>query len=175
MTDPTALPAFVPTAGQPMSQPLSQPMSQPEPTPQPVAATVALRDLVVEALSSEGFRPEIDEDGDVVVRVSGQPMFLRCFETAPPMMRVWSQWMLDDAVPGDELMRLRAANAMTAVLNLIKVTLMTDRLVVAVDLTVHPAMDLRTLLTATLEAVRDGVTSWHGTLVQLLEEQEAGI
>lgn len=170
VTDPTALPNFIPSTG-----PAPSPQPAPQPAGHPGNGGFALRDLVVEALSSEGFRPEIDEDGDVVARVSGQPMFLRCFETAPPMMRVWSQWMLDDAVPGDELMRLRAANAMTAVLNLIKVTLMTDRLVVAVDLTVHPAMDLPTLLTATLEAVRDGVTSWHGTLVQLLEEQAAGI
>lgn len=156
VTDPTALPSFGPST----------------PAPSPLGPT--LRDLVVEALGAEGFRPEIDEDGDVLTRVAGQPMFIRCFETSPAMIRVWSQWMIDEAVPGDELMRLRAANAMTAVLNLIKVTLLDNRVVIAVDLTVHAAMELRPLLTATLEAVRDGVTSWHGALIQMLEEQQSG-
>jgi len=154
VTDPTALPSFAPPPGEYAEHPL--------------------RDRVLEALGAEGFRPEVDEDGDVVAKVAGQPMFLRCFETSPSMVRVWSQWLLDDGVPGDELIRLRAANAMTAVLNLVKCTLLEDRLVVAVDLTVHEAMDLRSLLTATLEAVRDGVTTWHGAVLQLLEEGERG-
>jgi hypothetical protein len=134
----------------------------------------AIRRRVMAALAEEGFRPEIDEDGDVVAKVEGQPMFVRCFATSPPLLRVSSQWLIDAAVPGDELTRLRAANAMTGVLNLIKVTLLEDRLVVAVDLVVHEAMDLRSLLTATLEAIRSSVQTWHATIVQLLAEQ-AGV
>jgi len=130
----------------------------------------ALRSRVVDVLRDEGFRPEIDEDGDVVARVEGQPMFVRCFTTEPPLMRVSSQWLIGPDIPGDELFRLRAANAMTGVLNLIKVTVLEDRLVVAVDLVVHEAMDLHMLLPATLDAVRSAVQTWHSTLLHLLDE-----
>ncbi len=162
MTDPTALPAF--TVTDPSG-------TDPSGDDGPGADPRRMRTRVVESLSAEGFRPEIDPDGDVLVKVAGQPMFVRSFDTQPAMLRVWSQWGIDEAVPGDELTRLRAANAMSAVLNLVKVTLLDDRLVVAVDLTVNDAMNLDTLLTATLEAVRDGVTTWHGTVIQMLEEQ----
>ncbi len=156
MTDPTALPnpAALPNLGL-------------------VVDDHPLRARVTEVLRDEGYRPEIDEDGDVVARVEGQPMFVRCFTTEPPLMRVSSQWMIGEDIPGDELYRLRAANAMTGVLNLIKVTVLDDRLVIAVDLVVHDAMDLHVLLPATLDAVRSGVQTWHSTLLQLLEEAGA--
>ena len=36
-----------------------------------------------QALGEEGFRPEVDTDGDVAVRVEGQMLFVRCFDTSP--------------------------------------------------------------------------------------------
>jgi hypothetical protein len=146
MTDPTSLPSF-----------------PPPPDEHP------LRGRVLDALIDEGQQPEIDEDGDVAVKLQEQMLFVRCLDTQPPMMRVFGQWLLDDSLAGDELTRLRAANAVTSALNLVKVTVNADRLAVAVDLVVGDGMDLRSLLTATLEAVLGSVRTWHQTVTQLLD------
>lgn len=126
-----------------------------------------LRGRVLDALMDEGFRPDIDEDGDVAVRVQGQQMFVRCLETVPPLMRVFGQWMIGDDVPGDELTRLRATNSVVGALNLIKATVVENRLVVAVDLVVSEATELRPLLAATIEAVLGSVQMWHATVLEL--------
>lgn len=146
MTDPTALPSF-----------------PPPPDEHP------LRGRVLDAMLDEGHQPRIDEDGDVAVSIQEQMLFVRCLDTQPPMMRVFGQWLLDDSLAGDEITRLRAANAVTSALNLVKVTVNADRLAVAVDLIVADGMDLGPLLTATLEAVLGSVRTWHQTVQQLLE------
>ena len=146
MTDPTSLPSF-----------------PPPPDEHP------LRGRVIDALLDEGHQPTIDEDGDVAVQIQEQMLFVRCLDTQPPMMRIFGQWLLDDTLAGDELTRLRAANAVTSALNLVKVTVHGDRLAVAVDLVVGDDLDLRSLLTATLEAVLGSVRTWHQTVTQLLE------
>ena len=149
MTDPTSLPSF-----------------PPPPDEHP------LRGRVLDALLDEGMQPSIDEDGDVALRVQDQMLFVRCLETEPPMMRVFGQWLLEDSIGGDELTRLRAANAVTGALNLVKVTVHADRLAVAVDLVASEGTPLRPLLSATLEAVLGSVRTWHQTVTQLLENPE---
>lgn len=145
-----------------MTDPTSLPFFPPPPDEHP------LRGRVLDALLDEGQEPTIDEDGDVAVVVQEQMVFVRCLDTEPPMMRVFAQWLLDEAFVGDELTRLRAANAVTSALNLVKVTVHADRLAVAVDLVVGDDLDLRSLLTATLEAVLGSVRTWHETVNQLL-------
>lgn len=144
MTDPTSLPSFPP------------PMDE-----------NPLRGRVLDALLDEGFRPTIDEDGDVALKAQGQQVFVRCLDTAPPLMRVFGQWQIGDEVPGDELVRLRAANAVTGALNLVKTTVHEDRLVVAVDLVVGDGLDLRSLLVATVDAVLGSVQTWHATVREM--------
>ncbi len=146
MTDPTSLPSF----------PLP-----PDQHP--------LRGRVLDALLDQGHEPTIDEDGDVALSAQEQMLFIRCLDTLPPMMRVFGQWLLDDSLAGDELTRLRAANAVTSALNLVKVTVHGDRLAVAIDLVVGDDLDLRPLLTASLEAVLNSVRTWHETVTQLIE------
>jgi hypothetical protein len=144
VTDPTSLPSFPPPEDE-----------------------HPLRGRVLDALLDEGYRPDVDEDGDVAVRVQGQQMFVRCHDTVPPLMRVFGQWMIGEDVPGDELTRLRATNSVVGALNLIKATVVEDRLVVAVDLVVNDATDLRPLLAATIEAVIGSVQMWHATVLEL--------
>ncbi len=134
------------------------------------SVSLRLRERVTETLSGQGFRPQIDDDGDVAVRVEGQALFVRCFDTEPPLIRVFGQWAMDEDVPGDTVTRLRAANALTGALNLVKVTALDDWLVVAVDLVVTDTTPLDSLLTATLEAVRGSVHTWHSTVLRLIEE-----
>lgn len=149
VTDPTSLPSFPPPEDE-----------------------HPLRGRVLDALLDEGYQPSIDEDGDVAVRVQEQLLFVRCLDTVPPMMRVFGQWLLDDSVSGDELTRLRAANAVTGALNLVKATVHGDRLAIAVDLVVGDGVQLRPLLAATLDAVLGSVRTWHATVTQLLADPE---
>ena len=58
---------------------------------------------------------------------------------------------------------------MTGTLNLVKATVFDDRLVIAVDLVVADSLDLRALLTATLDAVLGSVQTWHSTVFELAE------
>lgn len=154
MTDPAALPTF----GLP-------PASGPPPA-------LPLRDRVVAALRGAGHRPAVDEDGDVAVTVQEQLLFVRCVDSVPPLMRVFGQWLMDD-VPCDELARLRAANAVTASVNLAKATVDEDRLAVAVDLLAGDDFHLPSLLDASLDAVLGCVRSWHATVLQLAVDSTA--
>lgn len=137
---------------------------------QPSAQLQALRERVRETLAEQGYRPEIDNDGDVAVKVEGQVLFVRAFDTQPPLIRVFGQWAMDENVPGDAFTRMRAANALTGALNLVKVTALDEWLVVAVDLVVTEGTPLDSLLPGTLDAVRGSVQTWHSTVMRLLQE-----
>jgi hypothetical protein len=132
----------------------------------------SLRDRVVAALHGAGHRPAVDEDGDVAVTVQEQRLYVRCVDSVPPLMRVFGQWLMDD-VPHDELARLRAANAITASVNLAKATVDEDRLAVAVDLLAGDGFHLPSLLDASLDAVLGCVRSWHATVLQLAVDPTA--
>ena len=144
VTDPTSLPSFPPPGDE-----------------------RPLRGRILDALIDEGYRPGVDEDGDVALRVQGQQMFVRCMDTRPPLMRVFGQWLIGPEVPGDEFVRLQASNAVSGALNLVKATIHENRLVIAVDLVVADGLNLRTLLGATLDAILGSVQTWHATVLQL--------
>ena len=55
-----------------------------------------LRERVVAALLDGGYRPTVDDDGDVEVSVQGQMLFVRCLDSVPPLMRVFGQWLIAD-------------------------------------------------------------------------------
>lgn len=133
-----------------------------------------MRGRILDALLDEGYEPLIDDDGDVAVVVHGQQVFVRCLDTVPPLTRVFGQWLIGEEVPGDMLVRLSAANAVTAALNLVKATVHEDRLVVAIDLVMSDGLALRSLLKATLEAAVSAVQTWHATVLELAEEAVGG-
>ena len=110
MTDPTALPDF-----------------PPPPNEHP------LRGRVLDVLIDEGYRPDIDSDGDVAVKVQGQQLYIRCTEAEITILRVFGQWQLGDAVAASELHRLRACNSVTARLSVAKVVMAQDILVVSAE------------------------------------------
>ncbi len=142
--DPAALPWFPPAEDQP------------------------LRTLVLQALAAQGLQPRIDEDGDVGVVLAEQMLFVRCVDAQPPLARVFGQWVLETA-DGDELTWLRAANAVTGALNLVKATVHGDRLVIAIDLVLGDVRGdgLGALLTSALDTVLTAVHTWHETVSQL--------
>lgn len=143
MTDPTSLPDFPPSPDQ-----------------------HPLRGRVLDALLDEGFRPDIDDDGDVAVKVQGQQLYVRCVEGDVTILRVFGQWRLGEAVTRDELARLRACNAVTGRLSIAKTTLSEDVLVSSAEHVVTPASPLPMLVTSSLELVLTAVNLWHEALGQ---------
>src|SRR5215218_7524411 len=110
MTDPTSLPDFPPPSHE-----------------------HPLRGRVLDLLLDEGYRPDIDEDGDIAVKVQGQQLYVRCVEGDVTILRIFGQWRLGEAVVHDELARLRACNLVTARLSVAKTVLAEDVLVASVE------------------------------------------
>ncbi len=138
-----------------MSDPSSLPSFPPPPDEHP------LRGRVLDALIDAGLAPDLDDDADVAIEVEGQKMFVRCADGETPLMRVFGQWRIGPTVPDDELTRLRAASAVTARLNLVKVTLHDSVLLVAIDVIVTPDTDLRQVLVTSFPALLGAVQMWH--------------
>ncbi|GAB3597568.1 hypothetical protein GCM10027446_25850 [Angustibacter peucedani] len=142
MTDPTSLPDFPPPSGE-----------------------RPLRGRVLDVLIDEGYRPDIDEDGDVAVKVQGQQLYVRSTEGDITVLRVFGQWRLGDA-PADELALLRACNAVTGRLSVAKCTLGDGFLVVSADHVVTSGTPLELVLTSSLELVLTAVNLWHEALAE---------
>lgn len=138
-----------------MSDPTSLPFFPPPPEDHP------LRGRVLDVLIDEGLSPDLDGDGDVALSLDGQKLFVRCADGEMPLMRVFGQWRVGPTVPDDELARLRAASAVTARLNLVKVTLHDSVLLVAIDAIVSPDTDLRQVLVTAFPALMGAVQLWH--------------
>ena len=129
-----------------------------------------LRGRVLDVLIDEGYRPDIDDDGDVAVKVQGQQLYLRATEGEVTILRVFGQWRLGDAVGGDELARLRAGNAVTQRLSVAKTTLADDILVASAEHVVTPATPLAQLIATSLELVLTAVNLWHEALAEITGE-----
>jgi hypothetical protein len=141
-------------------------MTDPTSTPDfpPPAHEHPLRGRVLDVLFDDGYRPDIDADGDVAVKVQGQQLYVRCTEGDITVLRVFGQWRLGDAVPDDELSLLRACNAVSSRLSVVKTTLGDGILVVSADHVVTPATPLSTVVTSSLELVLTAVNLWHESL-----------
>lgn len=145
MTDPTSLPDFPPS---PSERPL--------------------RGRVLDVLLDEGYRPDIDDDGDVAVKIKGQQLYVRCTEGEFTVLRVFGQWRLDDAA-GDELALLQACNSVSSRLSVAKTTLRDGTLVVSADHLVTSATPLQMVVISSLELVLSAVGLWHESLREITE------
>lgn len=122
---------------------------------------------MLDVLIDEGYRPDIDADGDVAVKVQGQQMYLRCTEADITILRVFGQWRLGEAVAGDELARLRACNSVTARLSVAKTTIAEDILVASAEHVVTTATPLAQIVITSLELVLTAVNLWHEALAEI--------
>lgn len=163
MSDPTALPNFM----------ASQSPQQ-------------LRDRVVETLTTMGAEPEVDDDGDVRVKVEEQLLFIRTMDGELPFMRIFGQWQIGEQITASELDQLRLANEMTTRLNLIKLSLHfgenegdNSLLLAAADVVVGENMPLDRVLANCVIGILNSVKTWHnaasGTPLDeaLRQQQEA--
>ena len=142
MTDPTSLPNFTPPPG-----------DHPN------------RGRVLDALIAEGREPHIDDDGDVAFAVEGQPLFVRCMEGQLTIMQVFGQWKIGTDVPQDPLTRLMACNELTLRLNVVKVAIAGETLVVRGEHVVGPDTEVKELLAGTIDLVLSAVHMWHETVM----------
>ncbi|MDE9366368.1 hypothetical protein PZ938_12220 [Luteipulveratus sp. YIM 133132] len=138
MTDPTSLPNFPPPADE-----------------------SPLRGRVLDVLQDEGFRPDLDADGDVSFKVQGQQLFVRCMEGEVPIMRVFGQWQISEDLPQDLEKQLLAANDVTLSLNIIKTGIANGTLVATGEHLVGPDADLKMLVQTTIQMVLQSVQMWH--------------
>lgn len=138
-----------------MSDPTSLPNFPPPPDEHP------LRGRVLDVLIDQGLAPDIDGDGDVAFTVQDQQLFVRCSEGDFQIMRVFGQWAIGEAVPGDPLKRLETCNELTLQLNIVKLGLAHDTLVVTAEHVVSPQSDLPTLVAVSTQLVLAGVQMWH--------------
>jgi hypothetical protein len=140
-----------------------------------LAVGLRIRTRVLAALAAEGLPAVVDEDGDVAVDVGDQTVFVSVFATVPPFLRVFGSWLVE-GTPADELRFLRAANAVTGAINLVKVTVHGDAIVVAADLLLPAGgaeLDddtVAALVTSTIDAVLGAAQTWHAMLDELRQE-----
>lgn len=144
MSDPTSLPNFPPPSDE-----------------------SPLRGRVLDVLQDQGFRPELDDDGDVSYKVEGQQLFVRCMEGEGqlPMMRVFGQWAIGDDMPQDVEKQLLAANDVTLSLNIIKTGIAGGTLVVTGEHLIFPGADLNMLIGSTTQMVLQAVNMWHQAIM----------
>lgn len=138
MTDPTSLPSFPPAADE-----------------------HPLRDRIVAALEEDGFRPEIDPDGDVSFKVEGQQLFVHCTEGELPVMRVFGQWQIGPDLPQDQLAWYKAANDLSLRLNVAKVGINNGTLVVTCEHIIRPETTVMPYVQLSYQLVLSGVQMWH--------------
>ncbi|GMA40463.1 hypothetical protein [Mobilicoccus caccae] len=133
-----------------------------------------LRGRVLDALQDEGFRPDIDGDGDVSFKVEGQQLFVHCAEGEVPVMRVFGQWQIGEDLPTDEMTRLRNANDLSLRLNIVKVGVNNGTLVVTAEHIPGPNSDVRALLQISTQLVLTAVQFWHQMMLgqDVFDEQQ---
>ena len=146
MTDPTALPNFPPPADE-----------------------HPLRGRMLDVINDLGTLPVIDDDGDIAITLGEPPqqLFVRCTDGDLPIFRVFGQWVIGDAAPEDDLVRLERCNDFTLQLNVAKVGIANGNLIVTAD---HVVTTCRTRLTVSWkrgDRSVSGVTTWSAVTMRL--------
>ena len=146
MTDPTSLPSFTPNLpgdGGPQS------------------ATPA-RDRVLEVLRTNNIDVNVDKDGDLEFVITDNEgnqstLFARVAEGDIALVRFFGQWQLQEPVSADRAERLTRCNDFTLQLNLVKVCLVQDSLVVSAEHVVTPGADLQILVPLSINHILQSV------------------
>jgi hypothetical protein len=149
MTDPTSLPNFTPQT--------------PAPTPNgaPVSDT-PVRDRIIGILRGLEIEATVDGDGDIEFAIvddqgTSTTLFARVAEGDLALVRFFGQWQLAEPVSPDRNERLARCNDMTMQLNIVKVTLVQESLVVSAEHVVTPNADLDVLVPLSINHILQSV------------------
>lgn len=129
---------------------------------------------MLDVLKDLGLSPNIDADGDVAFSI-GQPpqqMFVRCQDGDWPVMRIFGQWIIADQVPHDREQRLQRCNDFTLQLNLAKVGIANDNLVVSVEHVAPMGADISALFQISVNLIMEVVQMWHASFLPSPEQPQ---
>ncbi len=145
MTDPTSLPNFTPHT--PNGAPVSD---------NPV------RDRIVGILQGLEIDATVDGDGDIEFAIvddqgTSTTLFARVAEGDLALVRFFGQWQLAEPVSPDRNERLARCNDMTMQLNIVKMTLVQESLVVSAEHVVTPNADLDVLVPLSINHILQSV------------------
>lgn len=155
MTDPTALPNFTPHVPAHGANGTGQ-------------SQTPARDAVLASITELGIDAEVDSDGDLEYRIVDEEgttttLFARVAEAQPEMevplalVRFFGQWQLQDPVSPDRNERIARCNDLTLQLNLVKLTLVQESLVVSVEHVLLPGTDLGVLAPLSINHILQSV------------------
>ncbi|WP_076258446.1 hypothetical protein [Intrasporangium flavum] len=149
MTDPTSLPNFMP----------STPGNTPNGAP---ASDNPVRDRVVGVLKGLGIEASIDGDGDIEFAIvdnegTSTTLFARVAEGDLAVVRFFGQWQLAEPVSPDRNERLARCNDLTMQLNIVKLSLVQESLVVSAEHVITPNADLDILVPLSVNHILQSV------------------
>jgi len=110
-------------------------------------------------LISEGYRPEVDEDGDLRFRHEGRTLFLFRYEKDPEYFRVALPGAWDCESPEEEARALQAVNAVNRDLKVAKCVLVDGVVWISVEAFFDPPDSFRPVFLRCLDAI--GSASWQ--------------
>ncbi len=149
MTDPTSLPNFMP----------STPGDIPNGAP---ASDTPVRDRVIAVLKGLGIEASIDGDGDIEFAIvdnegTSTTLFARVAEGDLAVVRFFGQWQLAEPVSPDRNERLARCNDLTMQLNIVKLSLVQESLVVSAEHVITPNADLDILVPLSVNHILQSV------------------
>jgi hypothetical protein len=149
MTDPTSLPNFMPNV--PEGGPNGAPVSE---TP--------VRDRILQVLKGLGIEATVDSDGDLEFAIvdnegTSTTLFARVAEGDLGLVRFFGQWQLADPVSSDRNERLARCNDLTMQLNIVKLSLVQESLVVSAEHVITPNADLDILVPLSVNHILQSV------------------
>jgi hypothetical protein len=149
MTDPTSLPNFMPSV--PDAGPNGAPVSE---TP--------VRDRILQVLKGLDIEATVDNDGDLEFAIvdnegTSTTLFARVAEGDLALVRFFGQWQLADPVSTDRNERLARCNDMTMQLNIVKLSLVQESLVVSAEHVITPNADLDILVPLSVNHILQSV------------------
>ncbi len=149
MTDPTSLPNFMPSA----------PDAGPDNAP---ASDTPVRDRILEVLKGLGIEASIDGDGDLEFAIvddegASTTLFARVAEGDLALVRFFGQWQLAEPVSPDRNERIARCNDLTMQLNIVKLSLVQESLVVSAEHVITPNADLDILVPLSVNHILQSV------------------
>lgn len=132
-----------------------------EPAPEAPAAAPELTDVkpYLDFLVAEGFRPEVDEDGDIRFRHEGRTLFLFRDARDPQYFRVAlpGAWECDS--PEEETRALAAVNAVNRDLKVVKCVLVDGAVWISIEQFLDPPETFRPVFFRLLDII--GSAAWQ--------------
>ncbi|MDN5790041.1 MAG: hypothetical protein L0H25_04135 [Micrococcales bacterium] len=156
MTDPTSLPNFQPHV--------------PADQPNGAATEAPVRDRILGVLKGLEVEATVDSDGDLEFTVNEQTLFARVAEGDLPLVRFFGQWQLQEPVSPDHNERLARCNDLTLQLNLVKLTLVQESLVVSAEHVITPNADLDVLVPLSINHILQSVQFFFQSWLPLDED-----